>query len=143
MDEDPIRPRNRLNARKLYKPMHFLVRDETLKPASLRGELKPISEIVAKLKTKHTRMADQIEFLETHNQIYYCEACGEVLFRPQTTRKFRSCPTERSATNCWWNVLSGYAAAPPFPEPQLNFRMPAVWDPTPFSATSMILARSI
>lgn len=43
-----------------------------------RGELKPISEIVAKLKTKHTRMADQIEFLETHNQIYYCEACGEV-----------------------------------------------------------------
>ena len=43
-----------------------------------RGKLKPISEIVAKLKTKHTRMADQIEFLETHNQIYYCEACGEV-----------------------------------------------------------------
>ena len=28
-----------------------------------RGKLKPISEIVAKLKTKHTRMADQIEFL--------------------------------------------------------------------------------
>ena len=108
-----------------------------------RGELKPISEIVAKLKTKHTRMADQIEFLETHNQIYYCEACGEVFIPTADNQEVPIVPNREIGHKLLVECALGVCSGTPIPEPQLNFRMPAVWDPTPFSATSMILARSI